>query len=129
MVTCERIEELLASLVNERQSLIDQTHAYDGAIQVLQLLLSEATMGQPIKLVKGNETLTVYGSAQAAVHIAQGWQLEGVAAQIEADEAVGKAASKEEESKSLEEEVMATEMLTIVDKPAAKPTAKPKAKK
>lgn len=34
-------------------------------------------MGQPIKLIKGNETITVYGRAQAAVHVAEGWQIEG----------------------------------------------------
>jgi hypothetical protein len=33
-------------------------------------------MGQPIKLTKGRETMTVYGRAQAAVHVAEGWRLE-----------------------------------------------------
>lgn len=31
-------------------------------------------MGQPIYLTKGDEKMTVYGAAQAAVHRAQGWQ-------------------------------------------------------
>jgi len=34
-------------------------------------------MGQPIRLVKGNDTMTVYGRHQAAVHMADGWRLQG----------------------------------------------------
>lgn len=34
-------------------------------------------MGQPIKLVRGNEVMIVYGRAQAAVHAAEGWQIDG----------------------------------------------------
>ena len=33
-------------------------------------------MGQPLKLVRGDDELIVYGRAQAAVHIAQGWAYE-----------------------------------------------------
>ena len=32
-------------------------------------------MGQPIFLRKGDETITVYGRAQAAVHVGEGWRL------------------------------------------------------
>ena len=30
-------------------------------------------MGEPIKLVKDDEVMVVYGMAQAAVHVAEGW--------------------------------------------------------
>jgi len=43
-------------------------------------------MGQPIKLVKGDETLTVYGRAQAAVHAADGWQVEGKPQEVQPEE-------------------------------------------
>lgn len=32
-------------------------------------------MGEPITLVKGNKTMDVYGRAQAAVHVSDGWQV------------------------------------------------------
>lgn len=32
-------------------------------------------MGEPIHLKKGEETMTVYGRHQAAVHVGEGWQL------------------------------------------------------
>ena len=46
-------------------------------------------MSQPIELVKGNETMTVYGRSQAAVHLKEGWHLasdtpESTAAEIKA---------------------------------------------
>lgn len=41
-------------------------------------------MGQPIKLIKGKETLFVYGNAQAALHLADGWKMAGTL--IEPDE-------------------------------------------
>lgn len=31
-------------------------------------------MGQPIYLQKGGETMIVYGLAQAAVHVGEGWE-------------------------------------------------------
>ena len=32
-------------------------------------------MGQPIHLQKGDETMTVYGRYQAAVHVGEGWEM------------------------------------------------------
>lgn len=41
MLTRKRLEEALAQLVSEREALVNQLHAFDGAIQFARQLLSE----------------------------------------------------------------------------------------
>jgi hypothetical protein len=41
MLTRARLEQHLAQLVEERQKILDQLHAYDGALQFARGLLAE----------------------------------------------------------------------------------------
>jgi hypothetical protein len=71
MLTRETVEKRVAQLVEERQSLLDQLHAYDGAIQFARSLL-ETDMGEPIVLYNESGERLVVNAPSYARELVEG---------------------------------------------------------